>query len=111
MDPWFERSLLNPTEARIADVLRTRGWKVTKRGWPDFFCQLPDGRFAAVEVKPLEGHLTRPQLRCMRALTAAGIPCFVAKVDRNGHGTLQPFQLFRHGTRPARPTTASARRR
>lgn len=67
----------NSAEAKFWDYADSKDWIISKRGWPDFFCFLPDGRFVLVEVKSK----TRPnlgtwQLAVMRALSAKGITCY-----------------------------------
>lgn len=71
-------SYRNEHEGRFADHAREQGWEVTKRGWPDFLCRLPDGRIVAVEVKPPGRGLKRTQREVFKILSAAGIPCFVS---------------------------------
>jgi hypothetical protein len=64
--------------------LRQRGWQVTKRGWPDFFCVDTQGRVVVVEVKGPSDRLTWYQATILEALQRAGMPCFVAHVRRGG---------------------------
>lgn len=73
------------TPERLFDELATgAGWRVTKRGWPDFLCFSKTGEMIAVEVKPRlsDGSRTKllrvDQAACMDQLTAAGIRCFVS---------------------------------
>lgn len=58
-------------------------WRVTKKGWPDFFCLKPDGTPACVEVNPRTKSgrtkkLKPEQVMVMKVLTAAGIECYVS---------------------------------
>ena len=77
MDPKpTERILSNGAEAAFQQEANARGWDITKRGWPDFFCWR-DGEIALVEVKPKRGRrLKRSQRRVLEALAAYGVPCF-----------------------------------
>ena len=76
--------LSNITEKAFADLAASRGWEVTKRGWPDFLCFGPDGKVIAVEVKPRtkDGRrlkqLKTEQRRVLDALSQLGVPCFVS---------------------------------
>jgi hypothetical protein len=78
-------------ERAVRDALHRRGWQVTKRGWPDFFCLDEQGRMVAVEVKGPGDRVSRYQARCMEALARHGILVRIAVIDRAGHVTLYPF--------------------
>ena len=66
----------NPAEADCWDYMTRRGFKVTKRGWPDFFCWRDD-EVMIVEVKP-RGHMAlKPrQMMIMKRLARYGVPCY-----------------------------------
>lgn len=53
-----------------------KGWRVTKRGWPDFFCFNEEtGEILLVEVKPTKSvPLMDSQLKIARALKRYGVP-------------------------------------
>ena len=95
MEPKSRRAYKNGPEEAFAAWAESRGWSVTKRGWPDFFCQ-QDGKIACVEVKPKpvkHGHdpLPKRQHTINQALAAAGIPCYrwspaTGLVPINGYG-------------------------
>ena len=71
----------NQAEGKCFDLLSTNGWKVTKRGWPDFFC-VKNGEVCAVEVKPSKHcPLKKNQLVIMGLLSANGIKCFLWSPD------------------------------
>lgn len=71
----------NEAEGKCFDLLRRNGWKVTKRGWPDFFC-VRGGEVCAVEVKPSKScALKKNQLVIMGLLSAKGIRCFLWSPD------------------------------
>lgn len=80
----MRRSRKNIHERRFEELARSKGWYTTKRGWPDFFCVTDEDEVIAVEVKPripksLGGRLIKgSQEDVFRALTAAGIRCFVS---------------------------------
>lgn len=67
----------NIAEGKLYDLMKSTGWTVTKRGWPDFFCVNAAGEVCAVEVKPHSwNRLKREQLAVARALKAAGIAVY-----------------------------------
>ncbi len=67
---------LNGAERAFYDWAQSKGWTMTKRGWPDFFCFGPEG-LMLVEVKPKRGRRVSPwQAIVMEKLIAAGLPCF-----------------------------------
>jgi hypothetical protein len=67
----------NKAEAEFFDQAEKNGLIITKRGFPDFACFLPDGRFILVEVKKLRSRkLKYWQRRVMQELTKLGVPCF-----------------------------------
>ena len=71
----------NKAEAECFNLLESKGWTVTKRGWPDFFC-VKDGQVCAVEVKPhKKSNLKRHQIAIMGELSAKGIRCFLWSPD------------------------------
>lgn len=71
----------NEAEAACFDAMEADGWKITKRGWPDFFCVRGD-EFCAVEVKPHKNSaLKRNQLAVMGMLSAKGVKCFMWSPD------------------------------
>lgn len=66
----------NNAEGQLYEIMTARGWTVTKRGWPDFFC-VKGNKVCAIEVKPHKHHpLRRNQLAVMGALSAYGISCY-----------------------------------
>lgn len=71
----------NDAEGQLFDYLTSKGWSLTKAGWPDFFC-VKNGEICLVEVKPRKTHsLKRNQLVIMGALSQAGIRCFLWSPD------------------------------
>jgi hypothetical protein len=95
----------NNTEEKFACLAESNGWRVTKRGWPDFLCFGPDGEIIAVEVKPrISGRkhgilklLSREQVAVMDMLKAAGVRCFVSDGDK-----LEPYDRDLHGPKSRR---------
>lgn len=73
----------NQPEQNFSALAASKGWKATKRGWPDFLCRNADGDIIAVEVKPknargfLQG-LKTEQVEAMRDLQKFGIRCYVS---------------------------------
>ena len=100
------RPRANGPEAAFEQLALRRGWRPTKRGWPDFLCFGPKGEVIAVEVKPQrEKHadgesafrsLRADQVACMTQLTTAGIKCYVSDGV-----TLEPFNPWKHTRRYA----------
>lgn len=75
-DDLTNRRPANQAEGALFDLMEADGWKVTKRGWPDFFC-VRGGEVCAVEVKPSAScPLKQNQLAVMGMLSAKGIKCF-----------------------------------
>jgi hypothetical protein len=68
----------NKTEGAFFDAATTKGWIVSKKGWPDFFCLHPDGSVMVVETKPNKHRLAPWQNIIMTILSQNGIPCFIA---------------------------------
>jgi hypothetical protein len=68
----------NKYEQAFADMARSLGWDITKRGWPDFICYAPNGEVIVVEVKPPGQDLKKTQWLCMRFLSRLGLKCFVS---------------------------------
>lgn len=67
----------NKAEQAFYDLAASRGYEVTKRGWPDFFCFDDTGRLMVVEVKKPTQFLRRDQAIILRALAQYGIPAYV----------------------------------
>lgn len=66
----------NEAEGELYDLMIEQGWKVTKRGWPDFFCWT-DERFILVEVKREKGvALKAYQEMVMASLAELGVECY-----------------------------------
>ena len=66
----------NKSEALLYDKLKSHGWDITRRGWPDFAC-FKDGKFVAIEVKPKRSHnLKIRQSQVMQSLVKGGIKCY-----------------------------------
>lgn len=75
--PRWDKTYKNKAEQQCAEELRSLGWQVTKRGWPDFFC-IKDGEIACVEVKPRPTcRMTTTQTLIMDKLKSHGIPCYL----------------------------------
>ena len=75
------RNLKNPAERQLLHELTSKGWEVTKRGWPDFAC-FKGNNLALVEVKRNSRcHLKMGQQRLMTALANLGVKCFLWSPD------------------------------
>lgn len=102
----------NEPERLLEALASSKGWRPTKRGWPDFMCiNEMTGEIIAVEVKPRingEGSRTqllkRDQAACMDFLTKHGIRCFVS----DGL-TLEPYDRERHASEKERARSRAAR--
>lgn len=75
-----ERDSIRPaniSEAQFYDYAKTKGIRITKRGWPDYACFMPDNSLVVVEIKRKRSHrLKSEQLRLMLALSHAGVKCY-----------------------------------
>jgi len=66
----------NKAEACFYDVMVKRGWKLTKKAWPDFFCY-KENKLILVEVKRKHSHrLKYMQRKLMEALADYGVECY-----------------------------------
>jgi hypothetical protein len=73
----YQRCPHNAAERAFYEAARARGWEVSKRGWPDFFCIREGGEVALVEVKPhADRGLKTEQSAVLRALARYGVPCY-----------------------------------
>lgn len=71
------RTYGNNAERRFVEMALSEGWKVTKRGWPDFIC-FRGNEVCVVEVKPHSSSEPRPsQSRILELLRAHGISALV----------------------------------
>jgi len=81
----------NSHEEAFAQLAEGLGWRVAKRGWPDFFCYDPDTEgMIFVEVKPPGQKLRAHQWLVMRGLDRLGAKCFVSDGVK-----LEPFDSKR----------------
>lgn len=73
----FRRKYQNGAEHAFHAYAATKGWRVTKQGWPDFACFSLTGRFACVEVKPEPSSGFEPhQVEVLTALSRYGVPTY-----------------------------------
>jgi hypothetical protein len=105
--------LKNEPERNFEALAERESWIVSKRGWPDFFCERPDGSVFVVEVKPRGPsgrmkHLKVAQIRVLNALQDAEIDCFVSDgvnleiYNRNVHVAHVPQRSYSR-LRPGQP--------
>lgn len=86
----------NQAEAKFYDLAGEGGWRVMKRGWPDFFClrTTPEGEveLALVEVKPKRGRRLKSQQRLILETLAKmyGVPCYQWDPE-DGWQAIPPF--------------------
>jgi hypothetical protein len=72
------------SEAQFVNGAAKKGWKLDRSGWPDFFCETPQG-VLAVEVKQSIKDKLRPsQLLMFALLEALGLRIYVWSPDRPG---------------------------
>lgn len=95
--------VVNPSERAFVALARERGWSVTRSGWPDFWCELPAGGFAVVEVKSRNdtgGYhaLKLEQWKRLKWFAEHGVQAFVSD-----GATLEAFDPAVHGARYAVP--------
>jgi Holliday junction resolvase-like predicted endonuclease len=76
------RGFKNRAEDQVFKSLLKRGWKVTKRGWPDFIAER-DGKVMVVEVKRVGQGLRGSQSFIMRRL-ARHMDVMMAHVGADG---------------------------
>lgn len=67
---------MNLTEAAFVLWAEAEGWKVTKRGWPDFICRRGD-EVMAVEVKGHHDWMRPEQWAAVKDLRMVGLPTFL----------------------------------
>jgi hypothetical protein len=82
----------NAAELRFTRWAESQGWRVTKRGWPDFICRR-GGELMCVEVKDGADHLSRWQAQAAADLAAHVIPVFEWRPPSSwqpGYGELRP---------------------
>lgn len=76
---------MTAAEKRVAYDLRKAGWRVLKRGWPDFLCIRSffgdEPEIVAVEVKSPKDKVTLAQQRMHRVLLKAGVKTYVYHCD------------------------------
>lgn len=71
------RPLRNSAERVFQDKAKAKGWRVTKRGWPDFLCWNEDGDVFVVEVKPQAAErLKKNQAALLQLFADHGIPAY-----------------------------------
>lgn len=63
-------------EAQFIRKSRQKGWKVYRKGWPDFIC-IKDDRLICVEVKGENDKLRPHQEAMLRLLQKHGIDCYL----------------------------------
>lgn len=71
----------NWAEAEFYDLAKARGWKLTKRGWPDFFCvrwsDSGEPQIMLVEIKSRKHHrLKSSQQLVLSELARYKVPCY-----------------------------------
>lgn len=74
----------NRAERHARKMLEKEGYRVYRRGWPDFFCtRYKDGQLEAiaVEVKTGKDKCSLHQDAMHAALVAAGIPVHIYRLD------------------------------
>lgn len=90
--------IANGPERRVASVLNAEGFRVVKRGWPDFLCWDDDGQLRFVEVKPYcTDDLSTAQKEVAAILSSLGVPVELW-ADRclcGRHDSLEPFYVRR----------------
>lgn len=72
----------NQPENSCFKLFKSKGWEITKRGWPDFFAWDRSGKIALVEVKRHSWHsLKKSQHFLMSKLADFEIPCYTWTPD------------------------------
>ena len=107
----MRRKYANAAEEAFCRLAERNGWRVSKRGWPDFLCWGPNGEIIAVEVKPRRVQsgrmvmLKREQAEALDFLTSKGIRCFVSDGV-----TLEPYDREKHAPESRRRTVVTTER-
>ena len=70
----------NYTEGKCYDELEKEGWRLTKRGWPDFFCE-KEWEICVVEVKQHSSHLLKKDQNVI--MTALHLIPFLVMISNN----------------------------
>lgn len=71
-----QRRPVNRAEGKFFDMATSKGWELSKKGWPDFFCKKGD-EIMLVEIKSKHTqHLSRHQEKIIRGLARYGVPCW-----------------------------------
>lgn len=91
--------IANAREQAFRELVESKGWKPSKRGWPDFLCFGPDGKVIVVEIKPRRRNgelqpLRRDQIVVMAWLQSLGVPCYLSDGK-----SLEPFNAAKEGER------------
>ncbi len=73
------RPAKNKAERLFCNSMLEKGWKILRRGWPDYFLFKKKGnKLCVVEIKKSEGvHLKAEQFIVLDALSNIGIKCYV----------------------------------
>jgi hypothetical protein len=78
------RERRNQAERAFVEAAEAHGWKVTKRGYPDFICFLPDGPPILVEVKQHAGRrLSKAQWRFKQAFRGRPVQVYKWTPDKD----------------------------
>lgn len=92
----------NSAEDKFFQSATMAGWKVTKRGWPDFIIRR-NGRVAFVEVKKAGGQtgafLKPSQMTVMDDLVQLGAECYLWTPDR-GFSRIKPRSANKQASNP-----------
>ena len=82
-EPNLNKSYKNRAEGKFAELARSKGWSLMKRGYPDFFCFKGDD-IMLVEVKPDINHrLSKSQVMVMNFLKSKGVKCYKWSPDKD----------------------------
>lgn len=79
----MSKDFTNISEKRVFERLKAKGWQLIKTGYPDYFCILPSGEIAFVEVKKgldrsINANFSNEQCMILTVLHFAGFDTFVA---------------------------------
>ena len=92
------RHYKNVAENTFVTLAEQRGWQVSKKGWPDFFCINDKGKPVAVEVKRQSAttgsrqSLRASQIHRMAWLTSLGAEVYTfVQGNATGENSLIPF--------------------
>lgn len=108
----FNAPVRNAPEAAFVEFCKAKGWRCSKRGWPDYVVLRGSDSslgLALVEVKAHRGRrLKREQLLVLDLLSAYGVPCYRWSPDAGLQRVGRPAARWAAQEESSRSTEAPA---